>query len=93
MACAPAQPVQPLTKDHAKAAAKLHRVGISTGFFSSLGPAFLGQLYKAISSMLFQIKLVCCRVQNDSTVERDVFTTIAGSAPDVEPHYSIQDKG
>jgi len=42
--------VQPLTKRHARAVAKLHRAGIRTGFLSSLGPMFLRQLYAAIPS-------------------------------------------
>ena len=40
----------PMTKRHAKAAARLHRQGIDTGFLSSLGPMFLRQLYAAIPS-------------------------------------------
>ena len=40
--------VQPMTRSHARALAKLHRGGIRTGFLSSLGPAFLRQLYAAL---------------------------------------------
>lgn len=43
-------PVVPMTKKHASAAAELHRTGIDTGFLSSLGHGFLTQLYKAIPS-------------------------------------------
>jgi ribosomal protein S18 acetylase RimI-like enzyme len=39
-----------LTKRHASMAAELHRQGIGTGFLSSLGGAFLRQLYRAIPS-------------------------------------------
>jgi ribosomal protein S18 acetylase RimI-like enzyme len=42
--------VTPMRKDHAAAVAELHRVGIDTGFLSSLGPMFLRQLYKAVPS-------------------------------------------
>jgi ribosomal protein S18 acetylase RimI-like enzyme len=37
-----------ITKRHARQAARLHRDGIGTGFLSSLGLAFLRQLYIAI---------------------------------------------
>lgn len=40
--------VIPLEKRHAAAAADLHVRGISTGFLSSLGRAFLKQTYKAL---------------------------------------------
>jgi ribosomal protein S18 acetylase RimI-like enzyme len=40
--------VKPMCKEHAAAVAELHRLGISSGFLSSLGPMFLRQLYKAI---------------------------------------------
>ncbi|HOF18942.1 MAG TPA: GNAT family N-acetyltransferase [Phycisphaerae bacterium] len=39
-----------LSKRHARQAAHLHREGIGTGFLSSLGEAFLRQLYSAIPS-------------------------------------------
>lgn len=42
--------VRPLEKRHASAAATLHRLGIQTGFLSSLGQRFLRQLYAAIPS-------------------------------------------
>ena len=42
--------VGPMQKCHAAAAAALHREGISTGFLTRLGPAFLKQLYRAVPS-------------------------------------------
>lgn len=39
-----------LKDGHAQAAAELHKNAIGTGFLSSLGPAFLCQLYRAIPS-------------------------------------------
>lgn len=42
--------IVPLEKRHARVAAELHRTAITTGFLSSLGSAFLGQLYKAVPS-------------------------------------------
>ena len=42
--------IKPMRKDHAAAVAELHRLGISSGFLSSLGPMFLRQLYKAVPS-------------------------------------------
>ena len=44
------EPIKPLEKRHAAAAAQLHRTGIDTGFLSSLGQRFLTQLYSAIPS-------------------------------------------
>ena len=43
-------PIQPLSKKHAAAAARLHREQIDTGFLSTLGHGFLKQLYAAIPS-------------------------------------------
>jgi ribosomal protein S18 acetylase RimI-like enzyme len=40
--------IRPLQPKHAAAVAKLHMEGINTGFLSSLGGAFLRQLYTAI---------------------------------------------
>jgi ribosomal protein S18 acetylase RimI-like enzyme len=42
--------VKPMLKEHAADVAELHRVGIDTGFLSSLGSMFLRQLYKAVPS-------------------------------------------
>jgi ribosomal protein S18 acetylase RimI-like enzyme len=42
--------IKPLEKRHASAVARLHRIGIDSGFLSSLGPMFLRQLYKAVPS-------------------------------------------
>jgi len=42
--------VRPMTRHHAPAVAQLHRIGIRSGFLSSLGRAFLRQLYAAIPS-------------------------------------------
>lgn len=39
-----------MTKQHARAAARLHRTGIHTGFLSALGSMFLTQIYAAIPS-------------------------------------------
>ena len=44
------QGVKPMTTAHAKAAARLHRGRIPTGFLSKLGSLFLRQLYAAIPS-------------------------------------------
>jgi len=45
-----AEPVRPLEKRHAAAVAALHRLGIATGFLSSLGERFLRQMYAAVPS-------------------------------------------
>jgi len=45
-----ADPVRPLEKRHAAAVAALHRLGIATGFLSSLGERFLRQMYAALPS-------------------------------------------
>jgi len=42
--------LRPMTRADARAVAELHRVGIDTGFLSSLGGAFLRQLYAALPS-------------------------------------------
>ena len=42
--------IRPMRKDDAKAVAELHRLRIAAGFLSSLGPAFLRQIYAAIPS-------------------------------------------
>ena len=42
--------VRPLQRRHARAAASLHQQGIETGFLSSLGPAFLRQIYIAVAT-------------------------------------------
>lgn len=42
--------IQPLRADHARPVADIHREAIDTGFISSLGPAFVTQLYRAIST-------------------------------------------
>jgi ribosomal protein S18 acetylase RimI-like enzyme len=42
--------IKPMQKDHAPDVAELHRIGIDTGFLSSLGPMFLRQLYEAVPS-------------------------------------------
>jgi GNAT superfamily N-acetyltransferase len=42
--------IQPLRAEHARPVADLHRQAIPTGFISSLGPAFVTELYRAIAS-------------------------------------------
>ena len=41
-------PIVPLAKRHAAAAARLHAGGIDDGFLSTLGQAFLKQIYQAV---------------------------------------------
>ncbi len=40
--------IVPMAEAHAAEVARLHREGIATGFLTSLGPAFLRQLYSAV---------------------------------------------
>ncbi|MHC4986528.1 MAG: hypothetical protein ACYTFO_10285, partial [Planctomycetota bacterium] len=40
--------VVPLTRRHAAETARLHAVGIDDGFLSTLGQAFLKQIYQAV---------------------------------------------
>ena len=42
--------IRPMERRDGRSAAELHREGISTGFLTSLGPAFLRQLYRAVPS-------------------------------------------
>ena len=42
--------IKAMGKEHAAGVAELHRVGIDTGFLSSLGPMFLRQLYRSVPS-------------------------------------------
>jgi len=51
--------VRPMTADHARAAAELHRRYIRTGFLSKLGGGFLRHLYAAIASSPSGFGFVC----------------------------------
>ncbi|MCE5278173.1 MAG: GNAT family N-acetyltransferase [Planctomycetaceae bacterium] len=51
--------VVPLSKQYARQAARLHAMGIGSGFLSSLGQGFLRQLYAAISSSPSGFGFVC----------------------------------
>ena len=67
------------SRDHFEAAAKLHAEGISEGFLSSLGPAFLAALYRGI-----------CQGQNSGVFvarEEDKILGFVSFAEDVKACY------